>query len=522
MDAEEHAVARLDELADGAMRKVEADGAAILLVRRGETVHAVGAECPHAGGDLSQGALCGDRVVCPWHKAVFSVSTGALLDPPAVDALPHYAVRVADGQVFVTLPGANAQPSAPRAADGRCFVIVGAGAGGALAAQTLREEGFGGRIVMLDRANRVPYDRTVLSKYFLSGEEGGEKSPLQSQAFYRTHGIERITADVSALDAGARRITCADGASFEYDAALLAPGADPAPPPANGGEFSNVLLLRNRADADRLVAAAERSRRAVVVGAGFIGMEVAASLRERGLDVTVIAPQQEPFEKQVGSEIGAVFRRLHESKGVAFRMGREVASFEGASFEGERDARAVRLDDGSMLEADLFVSGLGVKPATDFVRGVARREDGGIEVDAALRAAEALYVAGDAAAFPLRGDGPRIRVEHWRVAEQQGRLAARNMLGHALPYDAVPVFWTIQYLKRLDYIGHATKWDDIVVHGDLTKPEFIAYYVQDGRVAAAIGWDRDPDTSALVALMTDRRDWTPAELGPSPSKLLGP
>lgn len=519
MDGQEHAVARLDELADGAMRKVEADDTAILLVRRGDTVHAVGATCPHAGGDLSQGALCGDRVVCPWHKAVFSVSTGALLDPPAVDGLPRYAVRVADGQVFVTLPGEpageTAQPATPRGADGRCFVIVGAGAAGALAAQTLREEGFGGRIVMLDRANRVPYDRTVLSKYFLSGEEGGEKSPLQSQAFYRTHDIERVTAEVTALDAGARRVTCADGTVLTYDVALVAPGADPAPPPANGAQFDNVFSLRNRADADRLLGAAERGARAVIVGAGFIGVEVAASLRERGLDVTVVAPEQEPFEKQLGTDIGAVFRRLHESKGVAFRMGRQVTSF-----EGERIARSVRLDDGSVLEADLFVAGLGVKPATDFLHGVARGKDGGVEVDARLRAAEALYVAGDAAAFPLRGDGPRTRVEHWRVAEQQGRLAARNMLGHGVPYDAVPVFWTIQYLKRLDYIGHATKWDDIVVHGDLGKPEFIAYYVQDGRVAAAIGWDRDPDTAALVALMTDRRDWTPDELGPSPSKLL--
>ncbi len=515
MDGQEHAVARFDELADGVMRKVEVDGTAILLVRRGETILAIGATCPHAGGDLSQGALCGDRVVCPWHKAMFSISTGALLDPPAVDPLPRYDVRTADGQVFVSLPGEPPKPSERRAPDARCFVIIGAGAAGAVAAQTLREEGFGGRIVMLDRANRVPYDRTVLSKYFLSGEKGGEKSPLQAQSFYRAQGIERVTADVTALDVSTGRVTCADGSRFDYDAALLAPGADPVPAPANGSQFDNVLLLRNRADADRLVAAAERSQRAVVVGAGFIGMEVAASLRERGLEVIVVAPQTEPFEKQVGAEIGAVFRRLHEKNGVAFRMGREVASF-----DGEGSARAVRLDDGSVLEADLFVSGLGVKPATDFVQGVTRHEDGGLEVDAELRVAPALYVAGDSAAFPLRGNGPRIRVEHWRVAEQQGRLAARNMLGQGLRYDAVPVFWTIQYLKRLDYVGHAASWENVVVHGDLGKPEFIAYYVQQGRVAAAIGWDRDADTAALVALMTDRRDWTPDELGPSPSKLL--
>ena len=364
-------------------------------------------------------------------------------------------------------------------------------------------------MLLLDRANRVPYDRTLLSKYFLSGEEGGEKTPLQSQSFYREHDIERITAEVAALDPAAHRITCADGRAISYDAALVAPGADPAPLLANGAAFDNVFSLRNRDDAERLLAAAERGTRAVVVGVGFIGAEVAASLRERGLDVTVVAPEHEPFEKQLGAKIGAVFRRLHESKGVAFRLGHEVAGF-----EGERSARAVRLDDGSVLEADLFVVGMGVKPATGFMRDVARREDGGVEVDAQLRAADALYVAGDSAAFPLYGDGERIRVEHWRVAQQHGRLAARNMLGHALSYDAVPVFWTIMYLKRLDYVGHATQWDDIVVHGDLNKPEFIAYYVRDGRVAAAIGWDRDTDMAALVQLMSDRHDWTPDALGP--------
>ena len=511
----EHLVARLDELADGGMRTVEADGTAILLVRRGEAVHAVGATCPHAGADLSQGALCGDHVVCPWHKAVFSVSTGALIDPPAVDRLPRFQARIEAGQVFVTLPAEAAPIAAGRDADTRCFVIVGSGAAGALAAQTLREAGFGGRVVMLDRANRVPYDRTLLSKYFLSGEQGGEKSPLQPQSFYRAHAIERVTAEVVALDAASRRVTCVDGTMLNYDAALVAPGADPAAPPANGGAFGNVFSLRSRSDADRLLAAAERGARAVVIGAGFIGVEVAASLRERGLDVTVTAPEQEPFERQLGGTIGAVFRRLHESKGVGFRMGRKVVGF-----EGDGEARAVRLDDGSVLEADFFVAGLGVHPATAFLHGVNRREDGGIEVDAQLRAADGLYVAGDSAAFPLRGDGPRVRVEHWRVAEQQGRLAALNMLGRAARYDAVPVFWTIQYMKRLDYIGHAATWDDIVVHGDLGKPEFIAYYVQDGHVAAAIGWDRDAETAALVALMTDRRDWTPEALGPSPSRLL--
>jgi NADPH-dependent 2,4-dienoyl-CoA reductase/sulfur reductase-like enzyme len=172
----------------------------------------------------------------------------------------------------------------------------------------------------------------------------------------------------------------------------------------------------------------------------------------------------------------------------------------------------VRLKSGAVLDADLVVAGLGVTPATDLLQGVRRREDGGLEVDAQLRVADGLYAAGDIAAFPLRGDGERVRVEHWRVAEQHGRVAALNMLGHATAYDAVPYFWTIHYLKRLDYVGHAAAWDDVVIDGDLETPEFTAFYVRNGTVAAVAGWGRDRQMAHAIALITDRRDWTAAEL----------
>ncbi|MBV9117030.1 MAG: FAD-dependent oxidoreductase [Acetobacteraceae bacterium] len=202
-----------------------------------------------------------------------------------------------------------------------------------------------------------------------------------------------------------------------------------------------------------------------------------------------------------------MFRRLHERKGVAFRLGQEVAAV-----EGDGRVREVVLRDGSRLPADLVVAGLGIAPATDFLRGVERREDGGVTVDARLRAAEALFAAGDIAAFPLRGDGPAVRVEHWRVAEQHGRVAALNMLGREASYDAVPYFWTIHFKKRLDYIGHAAPGDEVVVDGDLERPEFIACYLRDGRVTAVAGWDRDRQMAAAIHLMTERRDWTRAGL----------
>jgi NADPH-dependent 2,4-dienoyl-CoA reductase/sulfur reductase-like enzyme/nitrite reductase/ring-hydroxylating ferredoxin subunit len=501
-----NAMPSLDDCEIGTIRQVEVDGEPVLLFRDSDGLYAVGGTCPHAGAPLIEGVQHGNRIVCPWHKATFCLRTGALLEPPAVDPLPRFDVRIESGRLELSrTEETRGQP----AADSRCFVIAGGGAAGAVAAQTLRQEGFGGRIVMLDRENRVPYDRTTLSKYFLSGEQGAEKSPLQTQSFYRQNRIERKTAQITRVDAEGRRIVCADGSVFTYDAALLATGGAPKRPPFPGAD--KAFLLRNRADADAILERAERSERAVVLGASFIGMEVAASLRERGLDVTVVAQEKAPFEKQLGARIGGVFTRLHESHGVRFRLGQEIAAL--------RDG-AVALKSGEKLPADLVVAGFGVAPATDYLTGIDRNEDAGITVDATLQAARNLFAAGDIARFPLRGDGQPIRVEHWRVAEQQGRVAALNMLGRNVRYDAVPVFWTIQYLKRLDYIGHAMDWDDVVVHGDPEKPEFLAYYVKDGRVAAAVGLDRDRDTAALVELFEMKRHWTADALGPNPAAVL--
>jgi NADPH-dependent 2,4-dienoyl-CoA reductase/sulfur reductase-like enzyme/nitrite reductase/ring-hydroxylating ferredoxin subunit len=511
---QEHEVARDEDLQEGELVSVELDGTPVLLWREGEAVHAVGATCPHAGAPLAEGVRSGHRLVCPWHKATFCLRTGALLEPPAVDPLPRFEARIDKGRVLLRKAELPPRPAPP--ADARCFVIIGAGAAGAVAAQTLREVGFGGRIVLLDRANRVPYDRTLLSKYVLSGQPGAEKSPLQSQDFYRCHGIERRTAEVVRIDVAQRRITCADGSVLAYDATLLATGAEPVRPDLPGVGLANVFTLRSRADAELLLVQAERSERAVVLGASFIGMEVAAALRERGIAVTVVANRGAPFEQQLGARIGGAFVGLHERRGVRFRLGRKVAALEGTEI-----VRAVRLADGEVLPADLVVVGFGVRPATGCLQGVALAEDGGVPVDAGLRAAEGVYVAGDAAHFPLYGSGERIRVEHWRVAEQHGRIAARNMAGGDARIEGPPVFWTIQYLKRLDYIGHAAVWDEVVVHGDLQKPEFLAYYVRNGMVRAAVGLDRDKDTAALVELFRQRQDWTAAALGNSPAALLG-
>ena len=501
----EHDVCAEHELAEGVLRAVELNGRKVLLTRLDGVYHAVGATCPHAGGPLAEGVLRDGVVICPWHKAAFSVASGEAVEPPAVDDLPCFPVGIVDGRVRVTV-GDQPERVDPIALaegdDARCMVIVGAGAAGAVAAQTLREAGFAGRVVLIGREDQLPYDRTVLSKYTLSGQQGGEKTPLQDAGFYARYRIERLTGEVTALDPALRTLTFADGGQLGYDAALIAPGGQPRPLNVPGSDLRGVHMLRTAADADAIVASAEHARRVVVIGAGYIGLEAAGSLRERGLEVAVVAPQRTPLERALGPEVGHAFRRLHERQGVVFHLGQEVVAI-----EGDATVTGVRLGDGSTLPADLVVVGLGVAPATGFLRSVARREDAGVDVDARLRLADGLYAAGDVAAFPLYGDGARTRVEHWRVAEQHGRVAALNMLGHDVGYDAVPYFWTIHYKKRLDYVGHAGTWDRVVIDGTLDPPDFLAFYVRDETVRAVAGFGRDTQMAAAIGLLTDRRDW---------------
>jgi NADPH-dependent 2,4-dienoyl-CoA reductase/sulfur reductase-like enzyme/nitrite reductase/ring-hydroxylating ferredoxin subunit len=503
---------RIGDFPPSGLRQVEVAGEKILLIRRGDAVTAISATCPHAGAPLAEGVLSGGSVICPWHKAAFAAGSGKCLEPPAVDDLPAYRLEIIDGDILL----AEDQPVAPAreaaADDQRCFIIIGGGAAGFSAAQELRRQNFRGRILLLDAAGALPYDRTIQSKYVLSGAKAGEKSPLQDEDFYRREKIERRTATVVALDAAAKTITLSGGETLPYDAALVATGGAVDKLPFPGAGLAGVFTLRSQEDAANIVAAAENASRAVIIGAGFIGMEAAAALRERGLDVTVAGQESAPFENQLGAEIGRVFQRIHQEKGVRFRLGAKIEAL-----QGEGRVTSVRLANGETIAADLVVAGLGVKPATGFLAGLERDEQGGLITDASLKIADGLYAAGDIAVFPPRGGGGGIRVEHWRVAEQQGRAAARAMLGQDAVYDAVPVFWTIQYMKRLDYVGHASAAHDIVIRGNLADQEFIAYYLKDGVVKAAAGMNRDADMAALIALMTGQPDWELDDIHPEGS-----
>jgi apoptosis-inducing factor 3 len=512
MNDREFAIAAVNDLEDGEMKEVAAGDTKVLLARVGGQYHAVSPACPHYGAPLVEGALCDDRIVCPWHHACFNVRTGDLEEPPALDALVSYDVRVEGGRVLVRVPEEASDRRTPTMAgrdpdDGRVFVIIGAGAAGYSAAQTLREDGYAGRVLMLTREDRLPYDRPNLSKDYLHGHAEPEWMPLRPEEFFAEHGIEvALGREVIGVNAASKIITFGDGATQRYDALLLATGGAARKLNVPGAELENVFVLRSFDDTDAIIKAAGQSSRAVVVGASFIGMEAAYSLAERGLRVTVVAPDSVPFEKTLGAEIGALFRRLHESRGVTFKLGATVSRLEGSD-----KVEAAVLGDGARLEADLVITGVGVRPVTDFLEGVALHTDGGVFVDSNMRAADGLYAAGDIARFPDSRTGRLVRIEHWRTAQQQGRVAAHNMAGKAVEYDGVPFFWTRQFDAGLLYVGHAEGWDEIIYEGDVRGQDFLAFYVSDNRVSAVAGMNRDREMAAVEELMRQDRMPSPEQ-----------
>ncbi|MBM3148046.1 MAG: FAD-dependent oxidoreductase, partial [Actinobacteria bacterium] len=368
------------------------------------------------------------------HQASFDVRTGDALEPPALDALTEYAVSVRGGDVYVKIPEGPA-PRRPMPMwpydpghDRRTFAIVGGGGAGAVAAETLRQAGYQGRILLISREAHLPYDRPDCGVDYLSGKVRGEQLLLRSADFYEHHHIERRHAEVSRLDVPSRAIDFSDGERLLPDTVLIATGGAPRRLPVPGADLEGVFVLRSRDDSDAIIAAAGETSTAVVVGAGFVGLEVAAGLRRRGLDVTVVAPEALPLGTLLGERIGRLVRGVHETAGVRFELGHTVAAL-----AGDDRVAAVRLDDGRELPVRLVVIGIGVRPATRFVEGLPPADDGGIDVDEQLRAAPGAWAAGDVARYPDTYSGSRVRIEHWRTAQQQGKAAALSMAGKGEP-----------------------------------------------------------------------------------------
>ncbi|HEX6559275.1 MAG TPA: FAD-dependent oxidoreductase [Longimicrobiales bacterium] len=452
---------------------------AVMLVRHGSNVAAFSGQCTHYSGPLAEGLVTGDVVRCPWHHACFSLRSGEAIAAPALNPLPRYAVSVRAGVAYVgERMEADPLQTHGRASDGpSSVVIVGAGAAGSAAAEMLRRQGYTGRVIMVDPDRDAPYDRPNLSKDYLAGTAEAEWLPLRPQGFYEEHDIERITARVAAVEPARHRVTLEDGREVEYGKLLLATGASPIKPPIPGADQSHVHVLRTLADCEALLQSVSHARHVLVAGASFIGMEVAASLRHRGLEVTVVAPEAVPFERVLGAAVGRHLRGVHENAGVRFRLGHTVQAI---------GAHAVTLDDGSSIPCDVVVLGIGVRPLLALAQDAGLQIDNGVVVDDFLETSAAdVYAAGDIARIGGR------RVEHWVVAQRMGQAAARNILGQRVRHEAVPFFWTQQFDVPVAYVGHAMSWDEIDVKGSIERNDCSVSYRKGGEVLAVVTIGRD-------------------------------
>ena len=495
-----------DSLADGAMIAGHVGDDAVLLARSGDDFYAMGATCTHYGGPLAEGLLVGDTVRCPWHHACFSLRTGDAVRAPALRPLPRWEVERRGNRIVVgrqidpldpDLIGSTQHVRARAARVPESVVILGAGAAGAAAAEQLRHAGYEGGITLVDGDTDAPVDRPNLSKDYLAGNAPEEWIPLRTAEFYRDHGIELLRGKRAArLDVASKRVLLDDGAALTYDALLLATGSSPAQLPAAVDPGRRVRYLRSLADSRAIIAAASEAKRAVVIGASFIGLEVAASLRARGVEVHVVAPDHRPLERVLGPDIGEFIKGVHEEHGVVFHLGRTTAAIGDSS---------VTLDDGQQLAATLVVAGIGVRPNVALATEAGLMSGNRLEVSEHLETgASNVFAAGDIAYWPDPHTGERIHVEHWVVAERQGQTAARNMLGAAERFEDVPFFWSQHYDASISYVGHAERWDRIDIDGDLTSRDWSASFRRDGATLAVATMGRDRQSLQSEVAMEGR------------------
>jgi NADPH-dependent 2,4-dienoyl-CoA reductase/sulfur reductase-like enzyme/nitrite reductase/ring-hydroxylating ferredoxin subunit len=476
----------------GQMLLGHARGEAVLLARIGDEFVAIAATCTHYGGPLAEGLMDGDTVRCPWHHACFNLRTGEALRAPALSPVARWKTERRGNKIVVTEkierdPLAPSYPfDADRARMPQHVVIVGAGAAGSAAAEMLRRCGFDGRVTIVDNDSGSPYDRPNLSKDYLAGNAPEEWIPLRPDGFYADHKIDIVHGRVMRLDSKSKTLDVDGHGSVSYDALLLATGAEPVRLKMPGDDQPHVHYLRSLADSRSIIGAAKGAKRAVVVGASFIGLEVAASLRARNVDVHVVAPEKIPLGRVLGDYLGNYVRSLHEEKGVTFHLEHTTQRVE---------SDAVVLDDGTRLPADLVVIGVGVKPRLELAESAGLATDRGIVVDAFLETSvPGIFAAGDIARWPDPHSGERIRVEHWVVAERQGQAAARNILGAREPFALVPFFWSAHYDVSFNYVGHAEKWDRVEVDGDATKRDVAVRLMHGDNLLALVTLFRDGES----------------------------
>uniref|UniRef100_A0A8C3HCY6 AIF family member 3 n=1 Tax=Chrysemys picta bellii TaxID=8478 RepID=A0A8C3HCY6_CHRPI len=489
-DVVEASVCHVKDLENGQMREVDLGCGKALLIKENGDYYAMGHKCPHYGAPLVKGVLSKGRVRCPWHGACFSIGTGDIEDFPGLDSLPKFQVKIEKEKVYIRASKQALLTQRRTKVMAKCIslsnynisstnvLIIGAGAAGLVCAETLRQEGFSDRIVMCTMDRHLPYDRPKLSK---SMDSHLDQITLRPKEFFRTNDIEVLTeTQVAAVDIKNKIAVFKDGFKMDYNKLLIATGNTPKALSCKGKEVENVFNIRTPEDANRVVKLAS-SKNAVIVGASFLGMEVAAYLTEKAHSVSVVELEEVPFKKFFGEKVGQALMKLKE----------------------------VVLKSGKVLRADVCVIGIGASPATGFLKqsGINIDSKGFIVVNKMMQTnIPGVFAAGDAVTFPLAlRNNKKVNIPHWQMAHMHGRIAALNMLAHGTEISTVPYLWTAVFGKSLRYAGHGEGFDDVVFQGDLDELKFVAFYTKNEEVIAVASMNYDPIVSKVAEVMASGR-----------------
>ncbi|XP_041457152.1 apoptosis-inducing factor 3-like isoform X2 [Lytechinus variegatus] len=518
----ESVVCKVDDMKDGEMREVDVGKGKALLVKELGEFSAIGHKCTHYGAPLVKGALCNGRVRCPWHGACFSTKTGDIEDFPGLDSVPKYEVRI-DGDKVIVSGNSKELASHKRVKkmctrspdDDKTVLIIGGGAASITCAETLRQEGFKGQVIIATKEKHLPYDRPKLSKAMNSKPES---LSLRNADFFTIYDITMMTEkEATSVDTVLNSVTFLDGENISFDYLLIATGGKPRTLNVTGNDLDGVCLLRSPEDGNT-IAEIGQGKNVVIVGTSFIGMEVAAYLSDKAASITVIGRGSAPYKASLGEKVGKALQKLAESKGVRFVMENGVSEFKG---EGGR-LKKVILKDGQTIAADVCVLGVGVTPATDFLSDseLKMTDRGAVCVDKYMKTNKTnIYAAGDIASFPLAmAENREVNIGHWQIAHAHGRVAALNMLDQKVEMETVPFFWTQIFGKSVRYAGFNEGFDDVVVTGDLDELRFVAYYIKDDIVVAMASMNSDPIVSQFAEVLASGRELNKSEIQSDPSQ----